>query len=80
MLFKVKDLGSEIDISITAGEIISSELNEIKLKAFNKQEGFKNYQIINSTLQIGNDQIFLYGRLKNNSKTFRVKYALNILE
>ena len=80
MIFKIKDLGSEEDLNITSGEIISTELNELKLKAFNKEKGFKEYRIINSTLQIGQHEIFLYGWLKDNCKQIRIKYALNILE
>ncbi|MAR67045.1 MAG: hypothetical protein CL833_07345 [Crocinitomicaceae bacterium] len=80
MIFKIKDLGSEEDLNITSGEIISTELNELKLKAFNKEKGFKEYRIINSTLQIGQHEIFLYGWLKDNYKQIRIKYALNILE
>jgi hypothetical protein len=80
MLFKVKDLGSEIDLNITSADIISTELNELKLKAFNKQEGFKEYKVLNSTLQIGTDKIFLYGWLKYNCKQIRIKYALNKIE
>jgi len=80
MIFKIKDLGSEEDLNITAGEIISTELNELKLKAFNKEKGFKEYKVVNSTLQIGEHGIFLYGWLKYNYKQIRIKYALNILE
>ena len=86
MNFKVKDLGSEINLNIErcVCEIISTELNQLKLKVFNRNDflhklsGSKEYELQNSTLQIGKEEIFLYGWIMYKDKSFRIKYALNI--
>jgi len=81
MNFKVRDLGSEVNLfgfakgNITEAEIISTELNQLKLKV-----GLEEYKLQNSILQIGGEEIFLYGWIIFKDKSLKIKYALNILE
>ena len=48
MIFKIKDLGSEEDLNITAGEIISTELNRCSGLFFLEQM----HRLIGSTWNI----------------------------
>ena len=55
-------------------EIFNTEENELTLRANNK-----DYTLLKSALQIGKDEIFLYGWLKNENDVSKVRYKLKPL-
>ena len=52
-------------------EIFNTEENELSLRSGNSE-----YILLKSALQIGMNEIFLYGWLKNKDDVFKVRYKL----
>ena len=57
-------------------EIFNVEENELVLRTFTLDSGQQDYTLLKTTLQIGVDEIFLYGWLKSDNDVFRVRYKL----
>jgi hypothetical protein len=57
-------------------EIFNVEENELVLRTFSLDGGQEDYTLLKTTLQIGVDEIFLYGWLKSDKDVFKVRYKL----
>ena len=57
-------------------EIFNVEENELVLRTFTLDSGQQDHTLLKTTLQIGVDEIFLYGWLKSDNDVFRVRYKL----
>ena len=57
-------------------EIFNVEENELTLRTFSLDKGQEDYTMLRSALQIGMNEIFLYGWLKNKDDVFKVRYKL----
>ena len=57
-------------------EIFNTEENELTLRTFSLDHGRQDYTLLKTALQIGKDELFLYGHLKSNKDVFKVRYKL----
>ena len=57
-------------------EIFNVEENELVLRTFSLDGGQEDYTLLKTTLQIGQDEIFLYGWLKSDKDVTKVRYKL----
>ena len=57
-------------------EIFNTEENELVLRTFTLDSGQQDYTLLKTALQIGADEIFLYGWLKSDKDVTKVRYKL----
>ena len=57
-------------------EIFNTEENELVLRTFTLDSGQQDYTLLKTALQIGKDEMFLYGWLKSDKDVTKVRYKL----
>ena len=57
-------------------EIFNTEENELILRTFTLDSGQQDYTLLKTALQIGVDEMFLYGWLKDKDNVTKVRYKL----
>ena len=61
-------------------EIFNVEENELTLRVYDLDNGKQDYTLLKSALQIGMDEMFLYGWLKTNTDIEKVRYKLKVVK
>ena len=61
-------------------EIFNVEENELTLRVYDLDNGKQDYTLLKSALQIGMDEMFLYGWLKTNKDIEKVRYKLKVVK